>query len=36
VDDFEKIIKKLPVGKSVAVLIQHRGSPGFLALKIDK
>jgi serine protease Do len=36
VADFEKIIKKLPVGKSVAVLIQRRGSPAFLALKTDK
>ena len=36
VDDFEKIIKKLPADKSIAVLIQHRGSPAFLALKIDK
>lgn len=36
VDDFDKIVKKLPVGKSIAVLIQHRGSPAFLALKIDK
>lgn len=36
VSDFDKIIKTLPVGKSVAVLIQRRGSPVFLALKIDK
>ncbi len=36
VDDFDKIVKKLPVDKSVAVLIQHRGSPAFLALKISK
>ena len=34
--DFDKIVKTLPVGKSVAVLIQRRGSPVFLALKIDK
>ncbi len=34
--DFDKIVKNLPVGKSVAVLIQRRGSPVFLALKIDK
>ncbi|MDD1628649.1 MAG: PDZ domain-containing protein, partial [Methylococcaceae bacterium] len=33
---FEKIIKSLPAGKSVALLIQRRGSPAFLALKIDK
>ena len=36
VADFEKTTKNLPVGKSVAVLIQRRGSPAFLALKIDK
>jgi serine protease Do len=32
--EFDKIIKNLPAGKSVAVLIQRRGSPVFLALKI--
>jgi len=36
VADFEKIAKTLPAGKSVAVLVQRRGSPAFLALKIDK
>lgn len=36
VSDFEEAIKDLPAGKSVAVLIQRRGSPAFLALKIDK
>ena len=36
VDDFEKVIEKLPVGKSLAVLIQRRGGPIFLALKIPK
>jgi serine protease Do len=36
VSDFDKIVKDLPMGKSVAVLIQRRGSPVFLALKIDK
>lgn len=36
VREFDKIVKSLPVGKSVAVLIQRRGSPVFLALKIDK
>jgi serine protease Do len=35
-DDFNKAIKDLDVGKSVAVLIQRRGSPIFLALKIGK
>ncbi len=34
--DFDKIVKELPAGQSVAVLIQRRGSPIFLALKIDK
>lgn len=34
--DFEKTIKKLPAGKSVAVLIQRQGSPVFLALKVDQ
>ncbi|MFA6052015.1 MAG: DegQ family serine endoprotease [Methylobacter sp.] len=36
VADFDKIVKKLPAGKSVAVLIQRQGNPVFLALKIDK
>jgi len=34
--DFDKIVKKLPAGKSVAVLIQRQGSPVFLALKVEK
>ncbi len=34
--EFDRIVKSLPVGKSVAILIQRRGSPVFLALKIDK
>ncbi|TAN65483.1 MAG: DegQ family serine endoprotease [Methylobacter sp.] len=34
--DFEKIVNKLPAGKSVAVLIQRQGSPVFLAIKVDK
>ena len=33
---FEEIVKNLPAGKSIAALIQRRGSPAFLALKIDK
>ncbi len=33
--DFDNIVKKLPAGKSVAVLIQRQGNPVFLALKID-
>ena len=36
VADFDKMVKKLPAGKSVAVLIQRQGNPVFLALKIDK
>jgi len=36
VADFDKIVKKLPTGQSIAVLIQRRGSPVFLALKLDK
>jgi serine protease Do len=36
VADFDKVAKNLPVGKSIAVLIQRRGSPAFLALKLDK
>lgn len=34
--DFNKIIAKLPVNKSIAVLVQRNGSPIFLAFKIDK
>ena len=36
VSDFNTAIKNLPVGKSIAVLVQRRGSPMFLALKIEK
>jgi len=36
VSDFNSAIKNLPVGKSIAVLVQRRGSPMFLALKIEK
>jgi len=35
VADFDKIVKKLPAGKLVAVLIQRQGNPVFLALKIE-
>lgn len=35
-EDFEKIVQKLPAGKSVAVLIQRQGNPVFLAIKVDK
>ncbi len=34
VADFDKITSSLPTGKSVAVLIQRRGSPVFLAIKL--
>ncbi|WP_031433452.1 DegQ family serine endoprotease [Methylomarinum vadi] len=34
--DFEEVVSNLPVEKSIAVLIQRRGSPVFLALKIEK
>ncbi len=36
IDDFDKVIKKLPVGKSIAVLIQRHGNPAFLALTVTK
>jgi len=34
--DFNKIIAKLPVGKSIAVLVQRNGSPIFVAFKLEK
>lgn len=34
--DFEKTVKNLPTGKTIAVLIQRQGSPVFLAIKIEK
>jgi serine protease Do len=36
VADFEKIIKNLPTGKAIAMLVQRNGSPAFLAFKLDK
>jgi serine protease Do len=36
VADFDKIVASLPAGKSVAVLIQRRGSPVFLAIRVKK
>jgi serine protease Do len=36
VADFNEIADNLAVGKSVAVLIQRRGNPAFLAFKIEK
>jgi serine protease Do len=34
--DFDKIVSQLSAGKSIAVLIQRRGNPVFLAIKLDK
>ena len=34
--DFNKIVSKLPVSKSIALLVQRNGSPIFVALKLDK
>jgi serine protease Do len=34
--DLEKVIDKLPEGKSIAVLVQRYGSPMFLAIKLKK
>lgn len=34
--EFNKIVEKLPVEKSIAMLIQRNGSPVFLAFKIDR
>ncbi len=36
VADFEETVSTLPTGRSIAVLIQRRGSPVFLALKLEK
>ncbi len=36
VADFNEITENLAAGKSVAVLIQRRGNPAFLAFKIEK
>ncbi len=36
VADFEEMVAKLPTNKSIAVLIQRRGNPVFLALKLAK
>ncbi len=33
-NEFDKIVKKLPTGVSIAVLIQRQGNPVFLALKL--
>jgi serine protease Do len=34
--EFNSIVAKLPVEKSIALLVQRNGSPVFLAFKIDK
>ena len=34
--DFNSIVNKLPVDKSIAMLVQRNGSPVFLAFKIEK
>ena len=36
VDAFEKMVNKLPAGKSVAILVQRRGGPIFLAMKVPE
>ena len=36
IDEFEKLIEKLPAGKSIAILVQRRGGPIFLALKVPE
>jgi len=36
IGEFKKLIKKLPAGKSVAILVQRRGGPIFLALKVPE
>jgi serine protease Do len=35
VSDFSRVVELLPSGKSIAVLVQRRGSPVFLAIKLD-
>jgi serine protease Do len=34
-EHFKNIIEKLPTGKSVPLLVQRRGGPVFLALKLS-
>ena len=33
---FNKLVRELPRGRSIPVLVQRRGGPVFLALKIDE
>ena len=35
IEHFEQLVSELPTGKSVPVLVQRRGGPMFLALKIE-
>ena len=32
---FNELVKELPKGRSIPILVQRRGGPVFLALKID-
>lgn len=36
VADFNRIVSKLPVDKSIAALVQRNGNPVFIAFKLDK
>ncbi|MCO6414309.1 MAG: DegQ family serine endoprotease [Thiogranum sp.] len=36
VEAFEAMVEKLPAGKSVAVLVQRRGGPIFMAMKVPE
>lgn len=36
VSNFKGVVEKLPAGKSVPMLVQRRGGPVFLALKVDE
>lgn len=36
VDHFKELVAELPVGKRIPVLVQRRGGPEFLALKIEE
>jgi len=36
IGEFENMIEKLPAEKSIAILVQRRGGPIFLALKVPK
>ncbi len=35
VEHFEDVVSELPTGKSIALLVQRRGSPKFMALKLS-